>query len=234
VRRKALVPLSGYSRACLDELKTPINARQVSFVQCYVNDASYGVEGNTACPAISERDFVSEWEFVVDEKGAPAKGDPGRQRPLVDWAESGTDIRLIMRQVIAQGDRRVAITGREKGMHFIKMAATVPAADYVKVWQDLHTKAVDASPEAFGTNIFGHELLQRMPDTAPTQPNRCGTPMPVPDLVSQIWSKTPAGAQQFLNYVKALYKADQQSALDKPSCFALMLEEWEGMMSSAG
>ena len=73
-----------------------------------------------------------------------------------------------------------------------------------------------------------------MPDTAARQPNRCGAEMPVPDLVSQFWLKTPAGSQQFLNYVKALYKADQQNALDKPACFAFILEEWEGMMSNAG
>jgi hypothetical protein len=241
VRRKALVPLSGYSRACLDELTKPVNARQSMFIQCYVNDASYGAEGGTGCPVISERDFVSEWQFVVEDGAGVPRPEPEgeRRRPprpptLVDWAESGTDIRLIMRQVIAEGNRLLAIPGREKGMHFVKMASNVPAADYGKVWQDLHAKAIDQAPEVFAGNLTGHELLERMPGTAARQLNRCGAEMPVPDLVSQFWLKTPAGSQQFLNYVKALYQADQQNALDKPASFALLLEEWEGMMSNAG
>lgn len=238
VRRKALVPLSGYSRACLNELTTPVNARQTSFVQCYVNDASYAAEGVDACPMLSERDFVSEWLFAVDPNppappAAPAVPPrrPPRGPALPDWGESGTDIRLIMKQLFAQGDRLLAIPGREKGMHFIKMASTVPAADHLKVWQDLHAKAMGTLPEMFSNAVLGYELLQRMPDTAAKQASRCGGEMTVPDLVSQFWSKTNPGSQQFLNYARAIYKADTNGALDKVNCFALMLEEWEGMMS---
>ena len=51
--------------------------------------------------------------------------------------------------------------------------------------------------------------------------------MPVPELVACFWSKSKRGAAEFPTYARAFRQADQQKALDAPSSFFLMTEEWE-------
>jgi hypothetical protein len=73
----------------------------------------------------------------------------------------------------------------------------------------------------------GHDVLQRLPDTAARLPNRCGPEIPVSDLIACCWSKTNNAAAQFPNYARRLRKLDQQGAIDNVATFFLMVEEWE-------
>jgi hypothetical protein len=157
---------------------------------------------------------------------AAGQGQRRRRPALPEYGENGTDLPIAARQVLAQGTRPLAVTGREKGMHFIKLSSTVAVADQMKVWQTLHAKALEATP-AFAQGLAGYELLQRLPDTASRQPARCGEEMPVPDLVACFWSKTKNGAAQFPGYVRAWRQADQQARVDGPASFFLLVEEWE-------
>jgi hypothetical protein len=101
----------------------------------------------------------------------------------------------------------------------------VAAADHVKVLQDLHAKALK-SAQPFADALAGFENLQRVPEqTAATQASRCGSEIPVADLVACFWSKTNRGAAQFPTYARALRQAGQQ-AIDAPASFFVMVEEW--------
>jgi hypothetical protein len=127
--------------------------------------------------------------------------------------------------VLAQGTRPLAVKGREKGMHFIKLPTGSPRANQIRIWQTLHEKAMAASP-VFASELAGYELLQRLPDTPDVQINRCGPPIPVPELVACFWSKSNRGAAQFPTYARAFHRADQK-AIDGQASFLVMTEEWE-------
>ena len=255
VRGKSFIPLLGYGSSVLREAMKSNDTRQpLIFIQNFVNDAAFGTEGQTECPALSDRDFVAEYAMGVGDTVVgsvsgeiaplpPPAGQPGaavagrqggagagqgqRRRPtLPEYGESGTDLPLATRQVLAQGTRPLAVAGREKGMHFVKMSSAVAVADQLKVWQALHAKALEATP-AFAESLAGYEVLQRLPDTAPRQPSRCGGEMPVPDLVACFWSKTNRGAAQFPSYVRRWRQADQQAAIDHSASFFVLVEEWE-------
>ena len=226
VRGKSFISFLGYGGSVMREaMKSNDNRQPLLFIQNFVNGAAFGVEGQTTCPAVSDRDFVGEyWMGIGDtvvssvqgviaptpsdqpSPPPPATGQARRRRPsLPEYGENGTDLPMATRQVLAQGTRPLAVTGREKGMHFIKLSSSVAAADQVKVWQTLHAKALEATP-GFAEGLAGYELLQRLPDTPSRQPNRCGEEMPVPELVACFWSKTKNGAAQFPSYVRAWRK----------------------------
>ena len=254
VRGKSFIPLLGYGANVLREAtKVPDNRQPMLFIQNFINDGAFGNEGQADCPIISDRDFVAEYLMGVGDtvvgsvsgeiapmpgsqpaagRGGAGTGQPARRRPaLPEYGENGTDIPLATKQVLAEGTRPLAIAGREKGMHFIKMSAGVSnVAEQVKAWQALHAKALAATP-IFKDNLAGFELMQRLPDTAAKAPNKCGGEMPVPDLVACFWSKTKPGSQEFPSYVRALKKADQQNAIDGASSFFVLVEEWEVFMN---
>ena len=253
VRGKSFIPLLQYGANVLREAtKVPDNRQPLLFIQNFISDAAFGVEGQADCPLFTDRDFVAEYLMGVGDTvvgsvsgeiapmpgsqpppgRAPAgTGQPARRRPaLPEYGEAGTDLPLATRQVLAQGNRPLAEAGREKGMHFLKMSSSVSAADQIKAWQALHEKALAATP-IFASNLAGYELMQRLPDTANKQPNRCGAEMPVPDLVACFWSKTKPGSQEFPAYARALRKADQQNAIDGPASFFVLVEEWEVFMN---
>jgi hypothetical protein len=73
--------------------------------------------------------------------------------------------------------------------------------------------------------------LQRIAGTPDRAPQRCGAEVPVPDLVACFWVKTKPTVAQLSNYIRNLRKADAQKALDGPSSFLLLVEEWEVFMN---
>ena len=249
IRRKTFIGMLGYGGAALGEAtKVPDNRQPLLFVMNFINEAAFG-EGQEQCHPLVERDFVAEYSQGVGktvvgsmtgnipptpEELAAARAKEGKEPPAPrvpsfpeTHAERGTDLRVVAKQVLAQGTRPLAVAGREKGMHFIKLSANIRRDDQVKTWQALHDKAI-ARAKVFASELAGYELLQRLPNTADKQMNRCvGAEMPVPELVACFWSKSKRGAGEFPTYARAFREADQQKALDTPSSFFLMTEEWE-------
>jgi hypothetical protein len=252
IRGKGYIPLLAYGTRGLQEAMKSTDRRQaLLFLQNFVNQIAIGAEGQSDCPSLRDRDFVSEYCMGIgktivgsvsgeippvptDEpppkNEPPAKGGNRAAPALPEYVEAGTDIRVAALQVLAEGKRPLARDGRDKGMHFIKMSSTVPAAERVKIWQDLHAKALAATP-LFKNGLNGFELLQRVAGTPDRVPQRCGAEVAVPDLVACFWVKTRPASAQFTNYVRNLRKADTQNALDGPSSFLFLVEEWEVFMN---
>ena len=175
------------------------------------------------CTTFSNRDMVSEVSFesvVVQGR----EGGRGWAPNLPRWAEPGTELNLAVRQVLAHGTRPSPIAGGQKAMYFLKMSPSVAAADQVKTWQALHAKAVDALP-AFGGGLQGYEVLQRLPEVAPRQTNKCVGAIALPDLVACFWSKD--GVKTFSDYARAFRQADKEHALDLPASFFLLVQEYD-------
>ena len=246
MRRKTFIGMLSYGSAALEQAtKVPDNRQPLLFVMNFINEASFG-EGQEQCHPLVERDFVAEYSQGVGKTvvgsmtgiipptpeelaAARAKEGKGPREPRPPTlpethAERGTDLPVATKQVLAQGTRPLAVAGREKGMHFIKLAANIARADQVKTWQALHDKAM-ARAKVFASELVGFELLQRLPNTPDKLANRCGPELPVPELVACYWSKSKRGAGEFPTYARAFSQADQQKALDASSFF-LMTEEW--------
>src|SRR5262249_35289229 len=149
------------------------------------------------------RDLVCEVSF--EPVAAQGRGGFGQARPnptaqgsnvrgtgwaanLPRWAEPGTEMNLAAQQVFAQGTRPSPIAGGLKAMSLIKMTPAVGAANQLKPWQDLHAKGLQAVP-AFGSGLQGYEVLQRLPEIAPRQANKCSGEIALPDLVACFWPK---------------------------------------------
>ena len=229
---------------------------QLLFIMNFINEAAFGFEGDTGCLPFVERDFVAEYFMRGGQTQAPGRGGEaqatgrGREAQATEGgreaeatgrggraqanarptfppsAESGTDLRLAAKQVLAEGKRPLGVAGRERGMFFIKLSATVARDDQVKIWQALHDKAM-ARAKVFASELVGFELLQRLPNTPDKLMNRCGPEIPVPELVACLWSRSKRGAGEFPTYARAFRQADQQKAIDASSSFFLMTEEWE-------
>ena len=109
-------------------------------------------------------------------------------------------------------------------MYFLKMSPSVTSADQLKVWQTLHTRALETLP-AFGGGLQGHEVVQRLPDVANRQTNRCVGEIDVPDLVASFWPKD--GLKTFPDYARAFRQVDKENALHLPASFFLLVEEYD-------
>lgn len=261
VRKKSNIATLQYAGGVLfEQLKVQDNRGPLMFIQNWINEAAFGEPGGPTCMPFVERDFVGEYFMatgdtdVINVQGelmpslkeqaaeaaaaaaaAPQGGPPPRRRrpQLPEWCEQGTDLRVATRQVVAEGTRPLAEKGHEKGLYFMKLAPSVPRAGQVKLWQDLHQKALAAS-RVFASELAGFELTQRMPEAPDVLMQECGTEIPLPELVAAYWSKTPRGAAQFPVYVRALKAAaDQQKAINGRASFFVMAEEEEVRQSSA-
>jgi hypothetical protein len=238
LRRKSFLPLHAYySGVFQDAIKMNDSRSQLIHIENFVTDAAFGADGQMQCSAVVNRDFVAELSYGVGDTKVGnmagqvdvprTQGERRRVAAFPDSGERGTDISVVARQVLAQGTRPLSPSARiDKAMHFIKLSATVAAADQVKIWQTLHAKALEAAP-AFAAALVGHEVLQRLPDLPPRQPSRCGAEMPVADLVACFWFKTKQSAAQFPGYVRALRQADQQGVIDAPASFFVLVDEVE-------
>jgi len=175
------------------------------------------------CTTWSNRDLVSEVSFesvVVQGR----EGGRGWAPNLPRWVEPGTELNLAVQQVLAHGTRPSPAAGGQKAMYFLKMSRSVVAADQLKAWQALHAKAVEAVP-AFGDGLQGFEVVQRLPEVAPRQPNKCAGEIALPDLVACFWPKD--GVKNFSDYARAFRLADTENALDLPASFFLLVEEYD-------
>ena len=213
--------------------------RELACVLNFVTDSAFGGDRNpppgpenlhivlapeqVPCTTFSNRDVVSEVSFeatVVQGR----EGGRGWAPNLPRWVEPGTELNLAMQQVLAHGTRPTPIAGGPRAMYFMKMSSSVAAANRLKAWQTLHAKAVEALP-AFGDRLQGYEVLQRLPDVAARQPNKCVGEIALPDLVACFWSKD--GVKNFPDYARAFRQADKDNALDLPASFFLLVEEYD-------
>ena len=175
------------------------------------------------CTTFSNRDVVSEVTFestVVQGR----EGGRGWAPNLPRWVEPGTELNLVVQQVLAQGTRPTPIAGGPRAMYFMKMSRPAAAADWLKVWQTLHAKAIEAIP-AFGDGLLGYEVLERIPDIAARPAIKCIGEVALPDLVACYWRKD--GVKNFPDYARAFRRADEENALDLPASFFLLVEEYD-------
>jgi len=175
------------------------------------------------CTTWSNRDMVCDVAF----EPLAGQGRPGGALwapNLPRWVEPGTELNLAAQQVLAQGTRPSPAAGGPRAMYFMKMSPSVATADQLKAWQTLHARAVEALP-AFGSGLQGYEVLQRLPDVASRQTNKCAGEIALPDLVACFWPKD--GVKNFPDYARAFRQADKENALDLPASFFLLVEEYE-------
>ena len=175
------------------------------------------------CTILSNRDMMSDVTYEPFVQGG-RQGWTGWASNMPRWVEPETELNLAARQVFAQGTRPAPAAGGPRASFFMKMSSTVAASDQLKVWQTLHARAVEAVP-GFTDGLQGFELLQRLPDVAPRQKNKCVGEIVLPDLVASFWPKN--GLRNFPEYARACRRLDKENALDLPLCFFLMADEYE-------
>jgi hypothetical protein len=178
------------------------------------------------CTSLVNRDMVCECTYeAVASRRTEVVADPeslgrGAFAPnMPRWVEDGSEMNLVVQQVFARGTRPSPIQN-EKAMYFIKFAPSV--TDRQKTWQTLHERALKEFA-AFGEGLRGYELVQRLPDVAPRQPNRCGSEMILPDVVAMYWRDD--GVKNFSDYAKAFRRADTENAIDLWNTFFLLVDE---------
>ncbi len=223
--RRRPTNLSEYYGWVYSQLTKNQPGRGAGHIHNIVVDGGFGVDAERHT-TIADSDLVTELSYQRDgQKPAPT----GRPEPTPpDSVEGGSSLNLVVQQVLAQGTRPVDPTGSPKAMYFVKLAS-IAASDPVKTWQTLHATAMESN-RAFGSTLQGHELLQRLPDTASEQMINCRGQVPVPELVACFWSKTTGGAaafqKAFENYVVAFRQADKENAVDHASSFFVLIEEF--------
>lgn len=175
------------------------------------------------CTTFSNRDMVSDVAFEPLVPGGKP-GGAGWAPNMPRWVEPGTELNLAMQQVFAQGTRPAPAAGGPRAMYFLKMSASVAAANHPKAWQALHARAAKAVP-GFSDGIQGYEVLQRLPNVGARQANKCSAEIVVPDLVACFWPK--GGLKNFTDYARASRLADKENVLDLPASFFLLVDEYE-------
>jgi hypothetical protein len=175
------------------------------------------------CTTLSNRDMVSDIAYEPLVPGG-RPGGAGWAPNMPRWVEPGTELNLAAQQVLAQGTRPVPAAGGPRAMYFIKMLPSVGEANQLKAWQTLHARAGEALP-AFADGLQGYEVLQRLPDVAPRQSNKCAGEIALPDLVASFWPKD--SVRNFPDYARAFRRADKETLLDLPASFFLLVEEYE-------
>ena len=227
-----------YSKVYTDMTNRPAGASRVVIV-AVVTDGAFGGERNPQvgpynlleavptvqlpCTSLSNRDMVCECTYQVVAAGG--RSVPRRYKPNVPrWVEVGTEMNIVVEQVFAHGTRPWPIDNT-KAMHFIKFAPSV--TDRLKTWQALHDRAIHEFA-AFGEGLRGYELLQRVADMAPRQPNKCGNEMILPDVVAVYWRDD--GVKNFPDYARAFRRVDTENAVDLWNTFFLLVEEHEAIV----
>ena len=223
--RRRPTSIGQYYAWVFSQLTKNLPGKDMGHIHNVVLDGAFGVDGE-ACTAFGNRDLVTEFSYARDgQKPAPAD----RPAPVPpDSLEPGTALNLVVEQKLAQGTRPMdPPDGNQRAMHFLRLSSKTPA-DVVRTWQALHAKAME-TPTAFGGDVQGHELLQRLADTPARQTIRCGGDIAIPDLVSCFWPKTPGSAAfqtAFENYVRAFRQADKEGVVDHANSFFLVVEEF--------
>ena len=177
------------------------------------------------CTTLNNRDIACEVSFKAPVAGERPGGGPGWAPNQPRWIEPGTEMNLVMRQVLAHGTRPASPTaGSQKAMYFLKMSSSVMADNHLKAWQTLHGRTMEAL-SAFANGLRGYEVLQRLSDVPPRQMNKCSGEIALPDLVACFWCKD--GVDTFPDYASAFRQADKENALDLPASFFLLVQEYE-------
>jgi hypothetical protein len=175
------------------------------------------------CTTLSNRDMVCDVAYLPFVQGGRTGGQ-GWSPNMPRWVEPGTELNLALRQVLAQGTRPLPAAGGPRALFFMKMSSAIAASNQLKVWQTLHARAVEAVT-GFADGLQGYEVLQRLPEVAPRQPNKCGGEIVVPDLVAGFWPKD--GLRNFPDYARAFRRLDKENAVDLPASFFLLVNELE-------